>query len=80
MRRRMRRVSFDCGIATLAQCRQLVSGDSETLRSESEDKGLESNGDARTLNAEAKRNLLDTMVWRLQYCAKARTVEEWKPS
>ena len=51
------------------------------LRTEAEDKGLDSNGDAETLHAEAKDNLLDTIEkWTLQYCGNACTIEEWKLS
>ena len=36
------------------------------MRTEAEDKGLDSNGDAETLHVE------------LQYCGNSRAVEEWK--
>ena len=48
----------------------LASGDRETLRTEAEDKELDSNGDAETLHAEAKNNLLDTIEeWALSKSA-----------
>ena len=53
-RRRRRKVGFDREMATLAQWRYLSSGDSETLRTEAEDKGLDSNGDVETLHAERR--------------------------
>ena len=53
-RRRRRKVGFDREMATIAQWRYLSSGDSETLRTEAEDKGLDSNGDVETLHAERR--------------------------
>ena len=57
------------------------------MRTEAEDKGLDSNGDAETLHVEAKDNLLDTIEERAlsqsrRYCifASADTIEEWKLS
>ena len=64
--RRRRRVGVYFGIARITQRSCLASGDPETLRTEAEDKGLDSNGDAETLHAEAKDNLLDTIEeWAL---------------
>ena len=68
LRRRIRKVGFDREMATIAQWRYLSSGDSETLRTEAEDKGLDSNGDVETLHA------------KLQDSGNGRTIEEWKLS
>ena len=55
-------------MATIAQWRELASGDSETLHPEAEDKGLDSNSHVETLHVE------------LQYRGNGRTIEEWQLS